>query len=223
MTCRCESLSFATHNLWDRRGLPTFVADVMLFTEAYPPTIRARARAKASRSAARLAGFRVVVCGEQRSLVVAYRRRLLAYTGRRYRRAHAGRAKVTPRRGTFTVHTRCRSCRRHVALVVEHRINAAFPPYKRGHAEQRRKLWEAHTALTLQHLRRLDRAGWLFLAGGDLNTPGDVSGYEGAWSEAGSGYDRLASNRPLGSQGYGPRHGSDHRLLFARLAPRRKK
>lgn len=216
------------HNLHDAAGIPRFFADVLLFTEALPETIRAKARRAVKVAAARLRGFRVVVCAEQRDLVVAFRRRLVVLERVEYRRAHPGRAPITPHRGTFVVYGRFRFTRIRVAILVEHRINSWWKD-ERGHREFRADCWHTHAALTLAWIAELEAAGYVVLAGGDLNTPPDVDGYGGQLVEVSTSLDRIGcSSREirdpdagvtvtarLGDFDRGPRAGSDHHQISA--------
>jgi hypothetical protein len=102
-----------------------------------------------------------------------------------------------------------------VALVDEHRINAAFPPYIRGEGRFRRIKWELHTRRTLRIIRRLKRKGYTVYAGGDLNTPEGVSGYRGVLHETGKHFDRLGSTKPFKRTLVLSKLGSDHFRLRA--------
>lgn len=210
--------SFGTHNLHDDAGVPTFFADVVLFTEAIPRTIRAKLRARRARLRARtLGGYTIRVCKKQRDLVVALKRRRYKVTGTRYDLAHLGRAGVTPHRGTFAVETIERDTGHLVVFIVEHRINAAFPPYVRGEDEFRAARWQEHTALTLEVIEGYLRGEWEVRVGGDVNTPTKVLGYDwpGLLHEYGQGFDRLASSSKLHNAERLSRKGSDHPRLRA--------
>jgi hypothetical protein len=210
--------SFGTHNLHDAAGVPTFFADVVLFTEAVPATIRAKVRARRATLTARLSGYTIRVCREQRDLVVALRRRHYRVTGVRYERAHAGRAGVTPHRGTFAVETVERATGRRVVFVVEHRINAAFPPHVRGEGVFRAQRWAWHKALTMTMLEEYFLGGWEVRVGGDTNTPSWVNAWEVHYPEvyeSGTGLDRLGSSSPIRHFERLSRKGSDHPRLRA--------
>lgn len=206
--------SFGTHNLHDAAGVPTFFADVVLFTEAVPATIRAQVRARRARLAARLGGYTIRVCRPQRDLVVALRRRHYRVTATRYRRVHGGRAGVTPHRGTFAVETIERVTSRRVVFIVEHRINAAFPPYVRGEEDFRATRWTDHDYVTNDWIADYLHDGWEVRAGGDPNTPHGVRAYAGQLEEYGTGFDRLGSSRELHGETLS-RRGSDHPRLRA--------
>lgn len=210
------SLTLGAHNLHDHAGVPSFFADVVLFTEAVPPTIIAKARAARARVAGRLSGYTVRVCKSQRDLAIALKRRHYKVTGVRYFPAHGGLAEVSPHRGIFVVETIERATGRRVVFIVEHRINAAFPPYVRGEARFRRTCWETHTALLLWVLE--EYAGWEIRAGGDLNTPARVNGYKGRLNEVGHGLDRLGSNGRLRNFEVLTRKQSDHPRIRAVMA-----
>lgn len=212
--------TIGTHNLHDEAGVPTLFADVIGFTEAIPPTIRARVRSARARAKARLAGYRVLTCPRQRDLVLVVRRRLIKVTDAWYEPVHGGIPKVTPHRGTWVVEGVLRRTGQPVRLVLSHRINAAFPPYKRGEPVIRRERWVKHTALDVRVIGDGVRRGRVVIAMGDLNTPRGVNGYPGAGvQEAGGGLDRLAV---AGGRFDGPtdvlsRKGSDHPRLRRRV------
>lgn len=199
--------SLGTHNLEDEHGTPTFFADVVIYTEAVPRRIRDRLNALR-------AGYKLVVCHEQPDLVVAVRKRLFKVKGTGYKRYVTGIPKVTPNRGTFVVYTQTAD-HKPLAIIAEHRINAAFPPYIRGEAEFRRKAWKSHTDGTWDTIRRLIDSGYVVCGGGDVNTPEGIPGYPIGLHERGHHYDRLFANRPIGQVTYKSRKGSDHPRLIA--------
>lgn len=209
--------TLGTHNLHDAAGVPTFFADAVLFTEAVPKSIRAKARAARARARARvLGGYTVRVCKKQRDLVVALKRRQYEVTGVRYHLVHLGRAEVSPHRGIFVVETIERATGRRVVFIVEHRINAAFPPYVRGEGPWRSERWQMHTAAAIHIIDDYLADGWDVRAGGDLNTPhGLVEGYRGHLNEVGNGLDRLGSSSPLRNFERLGRRGSDHPRIRA--------
>lgn len=194
------------HNLHDDAGIPTFFAHVVLFTEAIAPTILAKARQKVAHAKARLAGYAVITCHEQRDLVIAYRRRMFKIVGRSYTQYVKGWAKVSPNRGTFVVFLRHRETGVVVPALVEHRINAAFPPYVRSEGapketEFRKDMWRKHTDGTLGTAAALEKQGYqLLVAGGDDNVPTNVHAYAGQLNEVGPGkihFDRLACSQRI--------------------------
>jgi hypothetical protein len=201
--------TLGTHNLLDHVGTPTAFADVILFTEAIPARV----------IAALGDDFDVHVCRRQKDLVVATRKGLFAKRLERYFPAGPGVRKVTPHRGTYELVGRMND--QTVAIIVEHRINAAFAPFRRGEGWFRSAMWKFHTGITLSRVRYHKRKGRLVLAGGDLNTPRGVSGYKGTLHEVGAsgghGYDRLGSNGPLLNVEVLSRMGSDHPRIKATI------
>jgi hypothetical protein len=193
------TLTIATHNLLDGKAPATGFANIIFFTEA----------GGANRSA--LTEWRTYTCERQQDLVIAVDRELGWSLREHYKRAHWGVRKVTPHRGTYWLTNDIVK----VALLVEHRINAGFPPYKRGEALFRKTMWAMHTAMTLKIIRRLKKQGYTVYAGGDLNTPVGVSGYKGVLNEVGRKYDRLGSTRELTDARRLSPLGSDHFRLRA--------
>lgn len=184
--------TLGTHNLLDGKAPATPFADILFFTEA---------------KRVHLKGYRVFMCPRQRDLVIAVAYDLgLDHLEEHYSQAIFGAKKVSPHRGTFWLTDDVAK----VALIVEHRINAAFPPYKRGEKLFRKLAWWSHTRMTLRIIRRLKRQGYTIYAGGDLNTPEGVSGYKGELYEVGRKYDRLGSTEPLWKVKRLARLGSDH-------------
>lgn len=194
------TLSIGTHNLLDGAAPATDFADIILFTEATASVLRLGKT------------HTMYVCPKQRDLAVAVRHELgLNNLTGKYVQALFGAKKVSPHRGTYYL----TDDKAKVALIVEHRINAAFPPYKRGEELFRRLAWWSHTRLTLKIIRRLKKKGYTIYAGGDLNTPVGVSGYKGVLNEVGRKYDRLGSTRELTDAKRLSRLGSDHFRLRA--------
>lgn len=205
--------TFGTHNLLDHVGTPSVFADILLFTEAIPERVRASLEPL---------GYVVAPCRWQKDLVIAWKRGTFEpkrdRKGRiksRWLLAHPGVAKVTPHRGTYWIKGTLDD--RRTVLLVEHRINAAFPPYRRGEATFRRASWSWHTRLTLRQIRRFRRQGLLVIAGGDLNTTHGVSGYKGELHEAGAHFDRLGSTQPIRAVELLSNMGSDHPRLKAEI------
>lgn len=192
-------LTLGTHNLLDGAAPATAFAQVVFFTEAGPPDL------------SHLAGWDVYTCQQQRDLVIAVDPKLGWKLERHYKKAHWGVRKVTPNRGTFWLTDDVAK----VALINEHRINAAFPPYIRGEGPFRRLAWELHTRMTLRIIKRLKKKGYIIYAGGDLNTPFSVRGYKGVLNEAGIGhrFDRLGSTEPFRRVAFLSKLGSDHHRL----------
>ena len=219
-----NTLTCGAHNLHDEHGLPTFFADVVFYSEAIPRGIRARRRALLKRAVARHAksrarGYAVKSTWRNKTLAIAVNTALLTPVSKEYHRAHGGIKKVTPSRGTFIVKCRTVDGDRKVALVGEHRINAAFPPFRRGEDIIRPKFWGEHTALTLRLVDELEAEGYFVIAGGDLNTPHGESGYEGRLREQGSGLDRLGCTKSGRWSKFTrlARVGSDHHRIKATL------
>lgn len=214
--------TIGTHNLHDHDGVPTFFADAIGFTEAVAHRIRSRKRARWAKARARLAGYTIRVCSHQRDLVMALRRRHYKVLGTSYEPVHGGRAKVTPHRGTFVVRTQRRTGRlrrargRREVFLLAHRVNAAFPPFKRGEAEDRQDWWAKHERTDANLAAQYVAAGWVVHNLGDLNTPHGVRGTR-LPHEAGVGFDRIGSTVRLRDRQYLSRKGSDHPRLRATI------
>ena len=189
--------SLGCHNRLDGAAPMTGFAEIIFWTETVP---------------GRLDGYRTFVCGRQGDLAISVSDAegdALRALEPHYKKAHWGIPKVTPNRGTFWL----TSPHAKVALLVEHRINAAFPPFRRGEGLFRKTMWEMHTRMTLRIIRKLKKQGYTVYAGGDLNTPVGVSGYRGVLNEVGRKYDRLGSTRELTDAKRLSRLGSDHPRL----------
>lgn len=192
---RPRPIGLGTHNLLDGKAPATPFADILFFTEA----------GGASRAA--LKGYEIHTCQKQRDLMIAVAHSVgLNDLEGHYSQAIFGARKVSPHRGTYWLTDDVAK----VALIVEHRINAAFEPYKRGEKLFRKLAWWSHTRMTLRIIRRLKRKGYTLYAGGDLNTPIGVSGYKGTLHEVGRKYDRLGSTKRIHKARRLPRLGSDH-------------
>ena len=194
--------TLGTHNLLDGKAPATDFADIIFFTEATPAALR------------RVRETHIVYShNRQRDLAIAVGRAVKGLNDleARYHQALFGAKKVSPHRGTLLLTDDVEK----VALIVEHRINAAFPPYKRGEALFRKLAWWSHTRLTLKIIRRLKKKGYTIYAGGDLNTPVGVSGYKGVLNEVGRKYDRLGSTKNLVNARRLSTLGSDHFRLRA--------
>lgn len=212
--------TIGTHNLRDEHGTPHLFAHAIGYTEAIPRGILARVRTHRRRVAARakarlLKGYTVRVCKRQRDLVMALRRRHYKITRTRYVPVHGGRRKVTPHRGTFVVETVRRKGRlrrptgRREVFLLCHRINAAFPPYKRGEPHFRAAMWAKHEQTDAELVDQYRANGWVVHLLGDLNTPPGVKGTT-LPHEAGRGFDRIASTQRLYAVVRMSRAGSDH-------------
>lgn len=204
--------TLGTHNTHDEAGRVTLFADAVGFTEAVPVRVRARVAIAAR-------GYAVRVCSHQPSLVFAARRRVWKILRTYYVPAHDGRKGVTPHRGTFVIETRRRATGKPEAFLVCHRINAAFPPYKRGEGAYRAGLWYQHDEIDEDLARDYRQRGWVVHAMGDVNTPhGGVCGFPVLPCEVGEGLDRIASTIDLTYVEHLGAVGSDHPRLRARLA-----
>lgn len=197
-------MKFGAHNLHDEAGRPTAFADIIVFTEAIASEVKDELQPK---------GYVVVVCKEQKDLVIAYKPDVFQPTHEpRYHLIHGGIAKVTPHRGTFWIKGRLRG--KKTVIIVEHRINAAFPPFVRGEPRIRQSRWRKHTRFTVGLIRRFVKRGWVVLAGGDLNTIKSVKGYRDVLTEYGDHFDRLGVHG-VRSRNFQvlSRSGSDHPRL----------
>lgn len=182
-----------THNLnvHDGKAEAEPFADWLLFTEAKRGEVRKDLPAD----------YVVDECRRNRSLVVAWHEGSFIKDRSIYVPAHPGLRKVTPARGTYAVLGKDRGERR-TALVAEHRINAARPPYRRGEATLRRMLHAIHSANTKRLVKRLVKAGYVVVVGGDPNLPKWERAYPYLPVEVGRnvgrGLDRIGSTKPLG-------------------------
>lgn len=199
--------TLGTFNTLDGKGRLTDFADIILITEGVPR--KARHELKAT--------HRVYVCGFQRDLIIAIRRTLdFKRVVKHYRLVHPGLAKVTPHRGTFWLTLILDG--RPTTILVEHRINAAFPPFKRGEPFFRPRMWRLHRWATLRVVRRAKRKGRDVYAGGDPNAIRGIKAYRGELHEVGDHFDRLASTRQLRDLKVMSRMGSDHPRLRAHVS-----
>lgn len=206
MTTHLDSLdSIGTHNTLDGAAPGTDFAAVVFYTEAIPRKIERELKDTHD----------LYVCRWQKDLVIAMRKTLdvSSKVKMHYRLVHIGIAKITPRRGTFWLTFDLDDIPH--AAIDEHRINAAFPPYKRGERWLRPRWWKKHTKISIRIIRRLKKRGRVVVAGGDLNTPRGVSGYKGELREVGSGLDRLGATFRLVKVQVLSREGSDHYRLRA--------
>ena len=196
--------TLGTFNTLDGKGTVTDFADVLLLTEAIPRKVRAELRSTHD----------VYACRFQRDLIIAIRKTMATeHVRTHYRLVHPGIAKVTPHRGTFWLTLLLNG--EPTAIVVEHRINAAFPPFRRGERWYRPRMWRLHQKVSLRIIERQIVKGREVLAGGDLNTIPGVYGYGKLLHEVGRGFDRLASTRRLTDPAELSRMGSDHHRLVA--------
>lgn len=199
--------SLGTHNTLDGAARGSRFADVVIYTEAIPDDLRQEIGET----------YDLWVCKYQKDLVIAVRKGIpITNVKEHYLLIHPGIAKVTPHRGIYWITFELNGQK--YVVMAEHRINAAFPPFKRGEAIYRPRMWKLHTAAAVRLIRRWKKRGRIVLAGGDLNTPHGVSGYKGELQEAGDGFDRLGAH---GVKLYGTRHmsalHSDHLRLRASI------
>lgn len=206
-----QPFTLGTHNLLDGTGRATPFADLILFTE-FPVTRLRRARALATLTRH---GYFTVTDRRQPDLVIAARRRLFKRRGKTYEHVVDGRAKVTPNRGTLVGLIEQRRTLVAIGAVCEHRINAWYPPFKRGEPEFRAAAWRRHEIVTGGIIRRLQDSGYETVAGGDPNAPKGIDAYELTnLREVGGGLDRLAARR-IGHAFLLGAMGSDHPRLRA--------
>lgn len=199
--------TIGTHNTLDGAAPGTPFADVVFFTEAIPRKLKRELGHS----------HRLYVCRWQRDLVIAVHRSIPFKVKRaRYSLAHPGVPLVTPHRGTFRLLGRLDGVR--TALEDAHRINAAFPPYKRGERTFRPLMWRRHDRMDARINRALKRRGYTVYAGGDANAPHGVVAYAGELHEVGPGIDRLGSTAPLDDVAVLSMRGSDHHRLRARVS-----
>lgn len=207
--------TLGTHNLLDGAAPPTPFADLILFTE-FPVTRIKRARALTTLARH---GYFTVSDRRQPDLVVAARRNLFGRRGKTYTHVVDGWAKVTPNRGTLTALLVQKATGIQIGAICEHRINAWYPPFKRGEAQFRAKAWRAHEKATAKIIRALEGSGYRVVAGGDTNTPHGIDAYElTPLREVGGRLDRVASRR-IGDARELSREGSDHWRLVATVKP----
>lgn len=196
-------------NVHDGEALARAFGDWLMFTEA---------------DAAALDGlppwYEVDVCKRQKSLAVAWHADTFTRTGTAYRFAHPGLAKVTPARGTYAVLGTDADGRK-TALVVEWRINASRPPYRRGEATLRRLLHAIHSRVTRRLVDSLRRRGYVVHVAGDPNLPKHERAYPYLPYEVGRnvahGLDRIGSTRRLGNVVGAPGPEAGHARLSARV------
>lgn len=204
-------MKIGTHNLHDTTGTATPFADFIGFCEAIPRRVRKQMRRT----------HRVFVCGQQRDLIIAVRRDVrIRKVVKHWKFAVPGRKLVSPLRGTFWItFERWEPGVGWVRefFLVEHRVNAAFPPFIRGESKWRPFMWRRHTKITQRIIERMETKGRHGAAVGDVNTPRGVDGYPDiAGDEFGDHFDRIfiAGNwwTPRRFR-VGRKHGSDHSLL----------
>lgn len=194
--------SLGTHNTLDGAARGTAFADIICFTEAIP--------AKLERDLMRT--HDLYVCRFQKDLVIAVNRALPIHNVKmHYIPVHPGLMLVTPHRGVFWITFDLWGER--YAVLCEHRINAAFPPFKRGEPVFRPKMWRLHRRIACRVVRRLKKRGRKVMAAGDYNTIPGVDAYKGLLEEHFEGFDRVcvdADHFEVTSERKMSRAGSDH-------------
>jgi hypothetical protein len=157
----------------------------------------------------------VWACPKQKDLVIAVHKRLdPKVRGNRYKRSNLGIPKVTPKRGTWKLELTLLGVE--VDLIIDHRINAAFPPFIRGERILRPRYWKKHTRITKDMIRESKAKRRKVFYGGDPNTPKNITAVGNVLQhEVGDGKDRLASNVALTDVQVLSKAGSDHHRLRA--------
>lgn len=143
--------------------------------------------------------------------------------------AHAGRAHVTPARGTLVVKLRHRHTGVRVAVVNGHRINrtrGAWLAVPGVHARWRAERWREHDRLDRELVAELVDDGWVVIGGGDYNRRRMALPHPQAYPLAGRGsIDKLWAvdvdeRLQLVREGVERGLGSDHDLRWAKVAVR---
>lgn len=146
-------------------------------------------------------GYMTSRCALQRTLAVSWHADTFTKRRTLYRPAHPGVPRVTPHRGTYAV-LGVDADNYPTALVVEWKINAARPPYRRGEALMRRGFHRLHSKVTRRLVMRLVRKGYRVYVAGDPNLPRWERAYPYLPHEVGAnvghGLDRIGANRRLG-------------------------
>lgn len=204
---RARLRTFGGHNLLDGKGRASGFADIIGFTEA--PSVLEVLRDLGPEYYAK-------ECGLQKDLVIAWRKdRDIRIKGDRYFPAHPGRKLVTPARGTWKIRFGVLS--EDVEVILDHRINAAFPPFIRGEKVFRLAMWKLHTGISKALARRAKRRGHIVVALGDPNCSPSMTAYGKVLPhEYGAPEkDRIASNRRLVDGETLSKEGSDHHRIRA--------
>lgn len=198
-------VTVGTHNTLDGAAEATDFADIMFFTEAMPAKVRSALHQT----------HRVWACPKQKDLVIAVHKRLdPKVRGNRYKLSNFGIKLVTPKRGTWKLELDLLG--RAVDAIIDHRINAAFPPFIRGERIIRPRFWKRHTRITKDMIRESKAKRRRVLYGGDPNTPKNITAVGNVLQyEVGDGKDRLASNVELTDVRVLSKAGSDHHRLRA--------
>ena len=203
--------SLGTHNTLDGRAPGTAFADVIVFTEAIGHKLR-KQLAKT---------HEVFQCERQKDLCIAIVRRIasrIENLKEHFRLIHPGIAKVTPHRGIYWL-TFILDGVKHV-IFCEHRINAAFAPWKRGEKFFRSQAWKSHTRTITRKIKRWIKKGYAILGGGDTNTRRQDDAYPVKGYERGRVLDRLfAHGYRLGPTRVMSKMGSDHHRVRVSVRP----
>ncbi len=175
--------TFGTYNTHDGEGRGLPFADVIVFTEAGPGSLRHLKRT-----------HDLHVCRWQRDLVVAVKRDLdVGRVRTRYRLSHPGVPLVTPHRGVWLLWFE----REVPDVIAEHRINAAHEPFRRGERWFRSRMWKRSQRIAERIARRRRARGRDVIAAGDPNAPRGVLAWPSLPHEVGVGFDRIASTLRL--------------------------
>lgn len=201
-----KHVTIGTHNLHDTTGTATPFASVIGFTEAIPSRVKEQLDHL---------GYEFVSPKRQPDLVIAYDPDVVKLRSEPlYVRITEGIKRVTPNRGIFKVAFELVETGSPVDVYLEHRINAAFPPFIRGEAKFRQRQWRKQTKRALRMIRKSIKRGRLVIAFGDLNTPHGITGYQGVLKEFGGHFDRIGVH---GFAAWGvellSKVGSDHNRL----------
>lgn len=206
--------SLGTHNTLDGKAPGTAFADVIVFTEA----IGSKLREQLAKT------HKLWQCDKQKDLCIAVRLSLVEHMTNiveHYKFLVPGRKKVSPHRGVFWITFLLHNVK-HV-IFCEHRINAAFPPYKRGERFWRPLMWKRHTRFIRNKIKRWIKKGCAILGGGDTNTPEGVVAWakkgKRKWGqEVGRRLDRLfVYGYTFGAVRVMSPMGSDHHRLRAQV------
>lgn len=196
-----------THNLLDGAAQALAFADVCIWTEATKAIWKDRVANK----------HRIYGVVRQRDLKISIDESIAAQiegkARRHYRLVHLGIALVTPHRGIFWITFVLNG--RKTAIIAEHRINAWYPPYRRGEKWYRSTRWQKHTKRSNRIQERLIAQGYDIYAGGDPNAPEGVEAYPLLHETDEAHLDRVASTRRIKEWRSLRKGGSDHHRLLA--------
>jgi hypothetical protein len=197
-----------THNLLDGKAeAEAFGCDVVGYTEAPPDIYDDDVSAT----------HKLFRPRQQRDLVIALRRSIAEEAinvKEHYRLVHIGVIKVTPHRGIFWITFEYMG--KLYAIIVEHRINAWYRPWRRGERYFRSRMWRLHTWRSNRIQRKLLAKGYIVIAMGDPNAPEGVKAYPLLNETQDAHMDRVAASFPLGDTEELGKEGSDHHRLRVR-------